>query len=63
MAGLEKTLAFMLHRAGITYVDAYFDTPPPGAKGGKTPSPQEWNRTRERRAALLDAGALRSLRR
>lgn len=42
---LEKTLAFMLHRAGITYVDAYFDVVP---KAGKVPSPQEWGRTRQR---------------
>ena len=51
MDSLEKTLAFMLHRAGITYVDAYFDVPANG-KGGKTPSEQAWSRTRERRAAL-----------
>lgn len=43
----------MLHRAGITYVDAYFDVPA-GGKGGKTPSEQAWSRTRERRASLLD---------
>ena len=51
MDSLEKTLAFMLHRAGITYVDAYFDVPANG-KGSKTPSEQAWSRTRERRAAL-----------
>ena len=43
---LEKTLAFMLHRAGITYVDAFFDILP---KAGKVPSPQEWGRTRQKR--------------
>ena len=60
VSGLEKTLAFMLHRAGITYADAYFDV---SGKGGKVPSEQDWGHTRARRAALLDADARRRLRR
>jgi FkbM family methyltransferase len=47
--GLEKTLAFFLHRAGITYVDAYYAV---SAKGAKSPRLQEWNATRERRRSF-----------
>ena len=46
--GLEKFLAFMLHRAGITYVDAFFDV----INGRKVPSAQSWEFTRERRARI-----------
>jgi hypothetical protein len=43
--GLEKVLAFMLHRAGITYVDAFFDV----KNRRKEPSAQSWESTRQRR--------------
>jgi hypothetical protein len=58
-AALEKTLAFMLHRAGITYVDAYFDL----QQGRKVLSEQAWGATRERWGALQRAGALARRRR
>ena len=46
--GLEKFLAFMLHRAGITYADAFFDV----SNGRKALSAQSWEFTRERRARI-----------
>lgn len=59
---LEKTLAFMLHRAGITYVDAYFDivsskrpsgaAEEPGKSRRKVASPQNWTATRVRRESF-----------
>ena len=54
-SSLEKTLAYMLHRAGITYVDQYFDV----INGRKVPVPTVWDRTRGRRDALISAGAMR----
>ena len=50
---LEKTLVFMLHRAGITYADAFFDVDNPGSKRErKIPSKQDWGATRERRTRI-----------
>ena len=51
---LEKTLAFMLHRAGITYADALFDLNHTRSKAkGSGPSkiavPQAWTATQERK--------------
>ena len=51
---LEKTLAFMLHRAGITYADALFDLNHTRSKAkGSGPSkiavPQQWTATQERK--------------
>ena len=46
---LEKSLAFFLHRAGITYVDAYFAV---SAAKVKSFRPQDWNATRERRSSF-----------
>ena len=67
---LEKTLAFMLHRAGITYVDAFFDVrerehngevkgdADGAARHVKIPSPQNWTATRERRTGFAALGQL-----
>ena len=51
---LEKSLVYMLHRAGVTYVDAYFDIPPHSSKTNpfSHSSPQDWNATRERRESF-----------
>ena len=52
---LEKVVAFMLHRSGITFVDAFFDA----GTGKKIKSPQDWQATRARRVELeqgLQAG-------
>ena len=50
--GLEKTLAYMLHRAGITYVDAYFTVNGTSRTAGrqKQPSAQTWSATQDRKS-------------
>ena len=56
---LEKSLAFYLHRAGITFADAYFDVPQNAGKRTaiKLRSPQNFTATRERRSRFDGLGA------
>ena len=55
----RKTLAFMLHRAGITFVDAFYDVLALSYIGkrpsswNRTLSVRDWNATRVRRAQFL----------
>ena len=45
----EKLLAYMLHRAGITFVEAFFDL---DGKGTRTLNRPDWNATRDRQSSF-----------